>query len=696
MDDAGLQSSPTHRLGDVVSQPNVTQGPDDVEPQPSFAQRAGDAEPQLMPNPGDIASQLSPPEVYGPMVPLPYTNPHVPVAVEDKNMVFNLRSEQAPQIGDTNIHTTGPVYNAPVYQKHNTYHLTLHQTYEQAHCSTQLPAPHYLDEKTLPKLPMTSPPPERAHCSSQLPASHCMGEETLPELTATSSSQTQYGQRECKQKLMMLLKQRVIGIASEQSSLADFLERAIRPVNLAIISKPHRIDDKFQAEGYHHREREFAKVFMKPKSDISAEELFPCAKEQAKEEVERTFKSDEVTAKQDYVEKHGNVVGVVGQAGIGKTTSAKKWAMQGLRGELFGETSFFFYIVIRHIDFSREMTLLQFLLSSMSIEWIYDHEEQDVLRAICNDSNVVIIFDGFDEAKFKSFSTDVPQPQLHLKSKAENYLKHLAGGNLLPRARKIFMSRPTQLYKLHPSYRPRFIVQILGLTPTSQDELGRQICGDRYDDIQQKLVENNNVFAYCYVPVNFILTLVYLMNYGGDIQFVSLTRVLAFTCCKYVTTDHLRGQEGELDKLAPLIYDAFLNSEIVLKATRLQRAGIEESTADAFTNMSVTTHGNLKLTILEGHKIRHFPHLIWQDFFVAFYLMMIMPLDEFENVHKELAGDEWEIVYKFVFGICDPLVFEQLQPLVSESSRNNWEQKKSMLLKFIQSKPKLSNIKEAL
>lgn len=467
-------------------------------------------------------------------------------------------------------------------------------------------------------------------------------------------------------------------IASEESSLAEFSNRPIKPVNISIVGKPQRIDSKFQANLESQVTEE--PVSVSSESDITVDQLFVSARETAGKEADQKFQPDQLEAKLNYVEKHGNVVGVVGPAGIGKTTSAKQWALQALQDNLFGKVSFIFYIMVRCLAFTKKMNFLEFLLATILPDWSCDNNvAKEIVSVIQRDPNVLMIFDGIDEADFESESSWVPLPALHSKSSPESYLKHLAGGNLLPRARKIFTSRPSTLYNLHPSHRPKFIVQVLGLTARSQDELGRQICRSGYDQIQSQLKHSASLQALCYIPANFILALSYLADHGGDMQFVTLSRILTFTCCQYSRTEHLKEQDCKFEELAQLAWSGLQNRKLIFQAEDFKNKKLISSTLGAFLNTSITKQANLSHKILSHDKGSYFSHLIWQEYFAAVYLMLIMPLSCFKKFYKQLCQDRWDVVGNFAFGICDLAVFNDLKDIVSGCSLRDLNTKKLLL-----------------
>lgn len=440
------------------------------------------------------------------------------------------------------------------------------------------------------------------------------------------------------------------------------ISNSLTPVSLQIADDPRRVAVDLKFSRVDKSREDFMKLCGEPAGNVSEDEILQFL--------------------------NGNrVICVVGQAGIGKTTCMKRWVKKLLDEDGEQQASCVFFIFVKYIDFSRPTTFLKFLLSTMLPNWEHsDESDRYWLRILSEDPNVVVALDGLDEAAAEELSAQVPRVNLFDESSPLFFLLNLINGTLLPYARVIISSRPACIYNLHPSQRPEHVFQILGLNSKAQDELGRQICSENYDTIRAILMRNAGAFAYCYVPVNFILTVDYLMRRNCEADFVCLTKVLASACVKYSVSDHLNGKDCELDKLSKLAWSGYRNMQITFETKDIQEADIGENTIGSFLTTSILSSANLKMTIMDGYKRRYFTHLIWQEFFAALYLMMIMPLDDFVEQLPLLTKCGWSSVARFSFGLSSEPTFNQMKCVIPGAVKTSWEKKKTALVNVILSR----------
>jgi len=437
----------------------------------------------------------------------------------------------------------------------------------------------------------------------------------------------------------------------------------LSPVQLQISETPTRLDSEYDDTGHYCRRKDFERMYKQRRGDITEKEMLDRPKKQAEEEAHKmSFQNEKDRA--DHIDRNGNVIGVVGNPGIGKTTSAKKWVGQFLSGEFLTNVTFLFFIMIRKINFENKTTLLK-LLTSILPQWKHSEESDEYwLKEILSDRNVVIILDGLDEADVDDLKKVAPLVKTDALAEPFHILLNLISGNLLPYARIIVTSRPNQFYSLHIEHRPKFVIEILGLDEEARNKLGRQICPDKvtYDKIQETLQKNSAVVAYCYVPVNFILTVFYLIKNNGDAAFVSVTKILLSACGNYARGEQLKGKTPKLAKLSNLAYGGFCKRQIIFQRENFDKAGLDDSTVDSFLSISLADSTfTFAPTILEGDKRLYFSHLVWQEFFVAVYLMLVATREEFKKALEHLFDDRWEVVSRCLYGFCDFSVMKSLK-----------------------------------
>jgi len=452
----------------------------------------------------------------------------------------------------------------------------------------------------------------------------------------------------------------------------------LSPVQLQISETPKRLGSDYDDTGHYCHRKDFERMYQQPRGNITDQEMLDRAKQQAKEEAQSLNEKDRA----DHIDRNGNIIAVIGNAGMGKTTSAKKWVGQSLSGEIVTNVTFLFFIMIKKVNFKNKMALLKLLLSSILPHWKHSEEsDENWLQKIVSDPNVVIVLDGLDEADVDDFTIEAPLINARELAEPFHILLNLISGKLLPYARIIVTSRPNQFYRLHFNHRPKFAVEILGLDEEAQNQLGRQICPDKYEKIQETLQRNSSVFAYCYVPINFILTILYLKQNNSDTDFVSVTKILSSACGNYARGEQMRGKIPKLAELSNLAYTGFCKRQMIFQRKKLNQDRFDKSTVDSFLSTSLAdTSFVFAPTIMEGDEKIYFSHLVWQEFFSAVYLMLVASGDEFKKSLRHLFDDRWEIVSRCLYGFCNSSVMKLLKGATNINCEENLLKKKRDML----------------
>jgi len=391
--------------------------------------------------------------------------------------------------------------------------------------------------------------------------------------------------------------------------------------------------------------------------------------------------------------RNGKVVGFVGVAGVGKTTSVKKWVQLILDGKVVSmeNPTFLFFIRIRDINFDRKVTVLEFLTRPILPNWKHSaaeaEENEQWLKTLYDDENTVIALDGLDEAGVENLEQKVEKITLFDEIDPVTILLNLLTGKLLPKAKIIITSRPDRFYRVLPEYRPKNLFEIVGLDETGQNLLGHQICDDDWQGrVKDIIFSNPDLFAYCYVPVTFILTADYLMKHSqADIYDVCLTKVLASALNDFWASDHWReyARDPQFDKLAFLAWEGHKNMKIIFSKDDIKRVGIDEETCHSFLMTSILSSQNIKMKIFDGKRRLYFSHLIWQEFFAAVHLILFATEEEFQNNIQYFFDDRWEVVVRCFFGLCSKPTFDLIKCFSSQDGavvQTCWERKKAMAL----------------
>jgi len=468
-------------------------------------------------------------------------------------------------------------------------------------------------------------------------------------------------------------------------------ELHVVPVDLQIAKKLVQVSSDFK-EGHFHVRDDAIRFYAQRSGNFNENEMFLHAKYVAEQEADKKFLTDK--EKKAYIDRNGNILGFVGEAGVGKTTSIKKWVLWILDGKIVSSVSFLFFIRIRDIEFSKEMTVLQFLTESILPNWSHSETESHGNRwwieQLYEDQQAVIALDGLDEAAVENLSQTVPKISLYNPTKPIYILMNLISGQLLPFARIIITSRPDRFYRVAPAYKPKFVFEILGLDEKGQDALGNQICDSWTGQVKSTLIKNPDLFAYCFVPVTFILTVDYLAkNSSSDLYDVCLTKILATAVISYWESDHWRRYElgPEFDKLSYLAWKGQEQMQIIFSMKQISDAGIDDETCQSFLITSILDSGNIKMKILNGKKRIYFSHLIWQEFFAAVHLMLYASEEVFLKSLQHMFDDRWEIVMKFLFGFCQESAYQLVEELACNNADyrpSSWQRKKEISIAYFQ------------
>ena len=126
-------------------------------------------------------------------------------------------------------------------------------------------------------------------------------------------------------------------LSGTDESILDDRNVRIAPLELVKLSQH---SDPEELGHFHHRKDVVKRFHKPPATDIHHSQLFSRARDQAVEESE---KCTTMEAKQKFQLVHGNIVGLVGQAGIGKSTLSKLLVREILEKNLYEAESFFVF-----------------------------------------------------------------------------------------------------------------------------------------------------------------------------------------------------------------------------------------------------------------------------------------------------------------------------------------------------------------
>ena len=454
-------------------------------------------------------------------------------------------------------------------------------------------------------------------------------------------------------------------ISGEKKTLP--INKNIQRVELQISKSVSNAQEESHFQNLNRNPKMWSKTRL---GNVILEELFVEANRAASKDADLFTNNKD--ARKRYINVHGNCVAVSAQAGLGKTTLTKQLLEKVLEEKIL-EVDYVFYVSLKKVKFNRDIGVLQFLLTNLYSSWEHDISlDKAVLKALAASDKVMIIMDGLDEADV-NYKDSCPTVTMDDVTTAETILKNLLDGHILPKAKKLITSRPRQLLELRENYRPDFTVDILGLNSDAQKQICQDICGSNSEKVYEYLSKHPELSAQCFVPIICIFTIYSLhqqqLNPNNSIAFASVTNIMLYVLENFVRLRVWRSETFELDKLAKLAWEGLRQKKYEFSEHDLQQLNLKKGSLD--TVLTTGTNENTKLRLTLYGKVTYFSHLILQEFFSAAYLVLFASLQEFNEMLFSVNNQtNFEVVKKFLFGLCNPDTYKRLLTLNNSLNTN--------------------------
>lgn len=244
-------------------------------------------------------------------------------------------------------------------------------------------------------------------------------------------------------------------------------------------------EEVLEAIDHQHTRRKIINKNTIAVSDILPEKLFQIFREHILNTSDYK-KAHTKEAKDQCLDEKGNIVGVLGEAGVGKTTLIKELLRRVVSHERLNKAEFIFHVKLRTFFDKTKINLFQFLMGNTacdSFNWMMDSKISiEVLKLLSQNESVCILLDGFDEANidlnhfekqlsdnsFEIFGVKIP----------EYFVLGILSGKILPKAKQFITSRPGQMLDLSDKYKPKFMVKLNGINQEGIEQFCHDICGE--------------------------------------------------------------------------------------------------------------------------------------------------------------------------------------------------------------------------
>ena len=423
--------------------------------------------------------------------------------------------------------------------------------------------------------------------------------------------------------------------------------------------------EQLDRSGHFHYRKDVVRIYSeKPPDVIPHEQIFEVAKWFA---VQGAMGCRNEKAKAKHILKYQNVVLISGQAGIGKSTLSKLLVEKMLDPDVrLYQAEFVFFIRFRDLNYQQNYDLLEFLTNyAPFISSNTSEDRTKIIQHLEASDNVCIVMDGLDEADI-DLKVNFPNINADSHTTAAVFIYHLLSGRLLGKAKKLVTSRPRQLAHLPREYSSNLYLNLLGLNDEGRLQICSDLCRgdpDKRDRILSRINSRPDLKSLCYVPV--ICITMMMSFYSTDSlkrNLDKLTAILVYALENWYL-EKLKGK-FQIQKIAVLSYKGFLENRFSFREHHLRNEGIN------FENTTAFLFNNIKFELLQGKAVTYFAHLIWQEFFVAVKLRLYSNNEEFQKIVPHLASDKFEMVARFLFGLCNKQTLDELLDCVEDEELN--------------------------
>ncbi|XP_037388078.1 NACHT, LRR and PYD domains-containing protein 3-like isoform X1 [Pygocentrus nattereri] len=332
--------------------------------------------------------------------------------------------------------------------------------------------------------------------------------------------------------------------------------------------------------------------------------------------------------------QHVKKVLTLGIAGIGKTVSVQKFAVDWAEGKSNADIDFVFIIPFRELNLLKDK---EYSLPELLHHVYPEQQPLNETGLFDGECKCVFIFDGLDE--FRSpLSFDQKKISAVTEKASVNVLvTSLISGTLFPSARVWITSRPAAADQI-PSKHIHLVTEVQGfVTDQQKEEYFRKRIGDQdeADEMILLIKQSKTLYIMCYIPVFCWITytvLQHIMKNRNAEELKSLTQMYAhFLTIQMETKRERDNQTPQKDtknllqsnktillKLAELAFKQLMKGNVMFYEENLRESSIDVTEASVYSG--IFTGFFKEETPFQQRKVYSFVHLSFQEFLAAVYV----------------------------------------------------------------------------
>ncbi|KAM4525754.1 NACHT, LRR and PYD domains-containing protein 3-like [Fundulus diaphanus] len=343
-------------------------------------------------------------------------------------------------------------------------------------------------------------------------------------------------------------------------------------------------------------------------------------------------------------ERHIRTVVTRGVAGIGKTVSANKFALDWAEDRANTDIDFVFPLSFRELNLIRKKT---FSFVELLCVFFPEIKDTDIFNKC--ESKILFILDGLDESRLSlDFEKSEPMSEVRQPSSVSVILTNLIRGGLLPLSLVWITSRPVAAAKIPVEYID-LVTEVRGFNNSQKDEYFRRRITDKA--VANRIIAHVKSFRslhiMCHIPIFCMMAASVLekklSSKDSKDTPKSLTQMYIHFLYLYVekmkkrlpgrrdsSTDCVRTNLLALGKLA---FKELEKGHLIFYESDLILNGINVTQASMFSGV-YTQIFNEEMALCE-EKMFCFVHLSIQEFFAALYVYLTFHNDNVNVLVKK-------------------------------------------------------------